>query len=68
MCTIVWDNSLFKIEFYSLRKLENKCFKIRNKSADCSKNTNLKPINSLRCVLSCGITVYLKVIFIHYVN
>jgi len=68
MCTIIWYNSLFKIEFYSLRKLENKCFKIRNNSVECSKNTNLMQKNSLRCVLSCGITVYIKLNFIHYLN
>ena len=47
----MWHNSLYKIKFYSLPKLKNKCFKIRNKSAECSKNTNLMPKTSLRCVL-----------------
>ena len=64
----MWHNNFLKMHFYSLRKFKNKCFKIRNKSADCSKNINLMSKISLQYALSCGIVISSKRIFIHYVN
>ena len=53
----MWHKNFLKIYFYSLRKLKNKCFKIRNKSADYSKNINLMAKISLQCGLSCAIKI-----------
>ena len=52
------------MNFYSLRKFKNICLKIRNKSADCSKNINLMSKISLQYALSCAITISSKRIFI----